>query len=63
MVEAEVQQGDQRGRTIDFPTANLSLEDYHLPLFGVYAVTVEMLDGTFTDKIHWGRLIWYTPKF
>ena len=49
-LEAEVQQGDRRGRTIDFPTANLSLEDYHLPLFGVYAVTVEMLDGTFAGQ-------------
>ena len=46
-LEADVQQGDQRGRTIDFPTANLSLEDYHLPLFGVYAVTIEMLNGSF----------------
>ena len=35
------------GTTIDFPTANLSLEDYHLPLFGVYAVTIEMLNGSF----------------
>ena len=49
-LEAEVQQGDRRGRTIDFPTANLSLKDYHLPLFGVYAVTVEMLDGTFAGQ-------------
>ena len=49
-LEADVQQGDQRGRTIDFPTANLSLEDYHLPLFGVYAVTIEMLNGSFAGQ-------------
>ena len=49
-LEADVQQGDQRGRTIDFPTANLSHNDYHLPLFGVYAVTIEMLNGSFAGQ-------------
>ena len=32
--------GDRRGRTIGFPTANLGLEDYLRPAFGVYAVRV-----------------------
>lgn len=49
-LEAQVERGDRRGRSIDFPTANLSLEDYHLPLFGVYAVTVEILDGEFAGR-------------
>ncbi len=33
-----VQKGDQRGRTIQFPTANLSFGDSIVPKFGVYAV-------------------------
>lgn len=38
VVRGEVVQGDQRGRTIGFPTANLSIWDEQLlPPFGVYA--------------------------
>lgn len=40
-----VQKGDQRGRTIGFPTANLSLEGVLKPALGVYAVQVEVFDG------------------
>ncbi|OLF81571.1 bifunctional riboflavin kinase/FMN adenylyltransferase [Maricaulis sp. W15] len=39
-VEGIVQRGDQRGRTIGFPTANLTLGDYVRPDYGVYAVRV-----------------------
>ena len=34
-----VEHGDKRGRTIGFPTANLGLENYMRPKYGVYAVT------------------------
>lgn len=44
-VETLVRSGDQRGRTIGFPTANLALEDYVQPAFGVYAVRIEFEDG------------------
>lgn len=37
-VEGLVERGDQRGRTIGFPTANVALGDYLRPKFGVYAV-------------------------
>jgi riboflavin kinase/FMN adenylyltransferase len=37
-IEGHVQQGDQRGRTIGFPTANLRLGTYLQPALGVYAV-------------------------
>lgn len=37
--------GDQRGRELGFPTANLWLDGLHLPRFGVYAVIVDVLDG------------------
>lgn len=39
-IQNEVQHGDQRGRTIGFPTANLSLGDQLEPKCGVYAVKV-----------------------
>ncbi len=36
-IEGLVMRGEQRGRTIGVPTANLSLGDYVQPRFGVYA--------------------------
>jgi riboflavin kinase / FMN adenylyltransferase len=37
-IAGQVQKGDQRGRTIGFPTANVPLGDYLRPALGVYAV-------------------------
>ena len=37
-VEGRVVEGDKRGRTIGFPTANIGLADYVHPNYGVYAV-------------------------
>jgi riboflavin kinase/FMN adenylyltransferase len=37
-IEGRVEHGDQRGRTIGFPTANVALGDYLRPAPGVYAV-------------------------
>ena len=39
-IDGRVSIGDKRGRTIGFPTANLGLDDYLHPAFGVYAVRV-----------------------
>jgi riboflavin kinase/FMN adenylyltransferase len=44
-VEGHVKKGDQRGRTIGFPTANISIEGYIKPKLGVYAVRVEVMSG------------------
>ncbi len=44
-IAGRVQHGDRRGRDLGFPTANLPLEGLHLPRFGVYAVTFDVLDG------------------
>jgi len=45
-VAGPVVQGDQRGRTIGFPTANVAVDDLMvLPADGVYVCTVD-LDGT-----------------
>jgi len=40
-----VAHGDQRGRTIGFPTANIALGRHLEPARGVYAVSVTMPDG------------------
>ncbi|MDD3182619.1 MAG: riboflavin biosynthesis protein RibF [Alphaproteobacteria bacterium] len=37
-IEGEIQSGDQMGRTIDFPTANIELGEIVRPLYGVYAI-------------------------
>jgi riboflavin kinase/FMN adenylyltransferase len=43
-IEGVVEQGDQRGRTIGFPTANVALGEHLRPRFGVYAVRA-LIDG------------------
>jgi riboflavin kinase/FMN adenylyltransferase len=44
-IDGIVQGGEQRGRQLGFPTANMSIEGLHPPAFGVYAVLVDVLDG------------------
>ena len=44
-IEGIVQRGDSRGRTLGYPTANLSLGDYQRPRYGIYAVRVTLEDG------------------
>ena len=38
-----VQHGDKRGREIGYPTANLPVEHYLRPRYGIYAVTGRIL--------------------
>jgi riboflavin kinase / FMN adenylyltransferase len=45
-IRGTVAHGDKRGRTIGFPTANMPLGRHLEPARGVYAVTVELADGT-----------------
>jgi riboflavin kinase/FMN adenylyltransferase len=54
-VEGRVEHGDQRGRTIGFPTANVSLEGYLEPALGVYAVRVELGGQTYGGVANFGR--------
>ena len=42
-IRGVVQHGDKLGRTIGYPTANLALETYLRPRFGIYAVTGRVL--------------------
>ena len=37
--------GDQRGRTLGYPTANISLDRLHKPRLGIYSVLVDILSG------------------
>ena len=48
-IDGRVEHGDQRGRTIGFPTANLSLGDYLRPAAGVYAVRAGIERGTVVE--------------
>jgi riboflavin kinase/FMN adenylyltransferase len=44
-IEGPVLHGDKRGRTLGYPTANMSIAGLHPPRFGVYAVQVDVLSG------------------
>jgi riboflavin kinase/FMN adenylyltransferase len=43
-VEGVVERGDQRGRELGYPTANLRLGDYQRPAYGIYAGRVQLDD-------------------
>jgi riboflavin kinase/FMN adenylyltransferase len=49
-IEGVVEKGDQRGRTIGFPTANVALGEHLRPRFGVYAVRV-LVANTWRDGV------------
>ena len=44
--------GEQRGRELGYPTANMALDGLHLPKLGVYAVIVDVLDGPHAGSYH-----------
>ena len=48
-IEGVVQHGDKLGRTIGYPTANLALDRYLRPAYGIYAVRGRLPDGTVLD--------------
>jgi len=54
-VSGHVRGGDRRGRTIGFPTANISLKGYLEPALGVYAVKVKALGRDFGGVANFGR--------
>jgi riboflavin kinase/FMN adenylyltransferase len=54
-VVGKVEKGDQRGRTIGFPTANVSLKGYLQPALGVYAVKVEVAGKLYGGVANFGR--------
>lgn len=54
-VSGHVRGGDRRGRTIGFPTANISLKGYLEPALGVYAVRVTALGAPYLGVANFGR--------
>jgi riboflavin kinase/FMN adenylyltransferase len=48
-IEGEVIHGDKVGRTIGYPTANIDLDRYLRPRYGVYAVRGRLPDGRVLD--------------
>ncbi|MBV7394356.1 bifunctional riboflavin kinase/FAD synthetase [Mameliella sediminis] len=62
-IEGEVIGGEQRGRELGFPTANMSIEGLHPPRFGVYAVLVDVRDGPHKGSYHGAASIGVRPMF
>ncbi len=62
-IEGEVIGGEQRGRELGFPTANMSIEGLHPPKFGVYAVLVDVLDGPNKGSYQGAASIGVRPMF
>ncbi|MEA2778576.1 MAG: riboflavin kinase / adenylyltransferase [Rhodospirillaceae bacterium] len=48
-IEGRVETGDQRGRQLGFPTANIALGEYLQPALGVYAVKTGIDEGRGTQ--------------
>ncbi len=49
-IEGQIIRGDQRGRTIGFPTANLKPTNRVIPKYGVYA-TANLIDGVWRRSV------------
>ena len=62
-IEGAVIQGDQRGRDLGYPTANMSIEGLHPPRFGVYAVIVDVLTGPHAGSYGGAASIGVRPTF
>jgi riboflavin kinase/FMN adenylyltransferase len=62
-IEGEVIGGEQRGRQLGYPTANMSIDGLHPPRFGVYAVLVDVLDGPHAGSYHGAASIGVRPMF
>jgi len=55
--------GDQRGRDLGFPTANMELVNLHLPRLGIYAVWVDVLTGPHKGAYRGAASIGTRPTF
>lgn len=50
-VTGKVVEGDRRGRTIGFPTANVEPDHELIPAHGVYATRIDVGDGVLRDSV------------
>ncbi len=62
-IEGPVISGEQRGRELGYPTANMSMEGLHLPKLGVYAVLVDVQDGPYKGTYHGAASLGVRPMF
>lgn len=62
-IDGIVEKGDQRGRELGFPTANIALDGLHLPKFGVYAVLFDVLDGPLQGTYRGAASLGIRPTF
>jgi riboflavin kinase/FMN adenylyltransferase len=62
-IEGEVLHGDKRGRGLGFPTANMAVENLHLPRLGVYAVKVDVLTGPHQGSYDGAASLGVRPMF
>ena len=62
-IDGLVEKGDQRGRDLGYPTANLSMEGLHLPKFGVYGVLVDIQSGPHAGRYHAAASLGVRPTF
>ena len=62
-IEGPVVGGEQRGRTLGYPTANMSIEGLHPPRFGVYAVRVDVLDGPHEGSYEGAASLGVRPQY
>ncbi|TMM55465.1 bifunctional riboflavin kinase/FAD synthetase [Sulfitobacter sabulilitoris] len=62
-IEGPVIGGEQRGRELGYPTANMSIDGLHPPAFGVYAVLVDVLEGPHKGSYHGVSSLGVRPMF
>lgn len=62
-IEGPVIRGDQRGRDLGYPTANMALTDLHRPKLGVYAVRVDVLTGEHAGSYNGVASLGVRPMF
>jgi riboflavin kinase / FMN adenylyltransferase len=62
-IEGVVRHGEKRGRALGVPTINLWMDDLHLPRFGVYAVTVDVMTGPLQGRYAGCASIGERPTF
>ncbi|QYX57711.1 bifunctional riboflavin kinase/FAD synthetase [Roseovarius sp. SCSIO 43702] len=62
-IDGPVIGGEQRGRKLGYPTANMSIEGLHPPRFGVYATEVDVRDGPHMGRYLGASSIGVRPMF
>lgn len=62
-IEGPVITGEQRGRELGYPTANMSIDGLHPPKHGVYAVLLDVLEGPHAGSYKGAASIGVRPMF